>query len=103
MDDAKNSTRDASRIALIRPVKLWRNVLQYDQFVNFRFLRPSTAGGDFAVCLHYSALVDCPRDSTCVAVASLPLRKPNAGVKQQLASRMERAKKTFGDEGKEAS
>jgi hypothetical protein len=46
--------------------------IAYDQFVSFGISYLSSAGSDFAVCLHHSALVDCAGGSTGVAIAFLP-------------------------------
>jgi hypothetical protein len=49
--------------------------ITYGQFVNLSISYPSRADSNFAVCLHYPALVDCVGGSTSVAVGASPPRK----------------------------
>jgi hypothetical protein len=53
-------------------VKPLAKCIAYDSFVIFSVTYPFSPGGDFAVCLHHSALVDCAGGSTCVAVVAFP-------------------------------
>jgi hypothetical protein len=54
---------------LIKPLA---ECVAYDRFVNVSISYPFSPGGDFAVCLHHSALVDCAGGSTYVAVVAFP-------------------------------